>query len=196
MAQLAFLPFLLDNKKIFAWAMKHLLFLPVVLLSLSVVFAADSTTPEPQLSAAAFAQKIAMVDLLEIQLGEVAQKNASLDSVKTFGVHMVEGHTEINEMLTKAAIKSGITIPTKLDAPSEATLQKLSALKGAAFDKAYIPAMVAGHTEVLALVKSFAATSTDPGMKKFAQKLTPMIAHHLAMAEKVQAQMTKDGLLP
>jgi len=176
--------------------MKHLLFLPAVLLSLSVVFAADSTTAAPQLSAEAFAQKIAMVDLLEIKLGGVAQKNASLDSVKTFGVHMVESHTEINEMLTKAATKSGITIPIKLDAPSEATLLKLSGLSGATFDKTYIPAMVTGHTEVLAVVKSFAASSTDPEMKKFAEKLTPIIAHHLAMAEKVQAQMKKDGLLP
>ena len=33
-------------------------------------------------------------------------------------------------------------------------------------------------------------------MKAFAEKITPIIAKHLAAAQKVQAQMQKDGLLP
>jgi len=35
-----------------------------------------------------------------------------------------------------------------------------------------------------------------PATKKFAEKITPIIANHLKAAQKVQAQMQKDGLLP
>ncbi len=185
--------------------MKLLHLLPATLLALSPV-AAPAAAPAPAsccgqmpagtMTCPAFAQKVAMVDLLEIQLGQVAQTNAALPSVKKFGAYMTASHTQINGWLTKVAAECNIPLPTQLDAPSQATLKKLSALKGSAFDKTYIPAMVAGHTQVLAMVKTFAATCPNPTMKAFAQKITPIIAKHLAAAQKVQAQMQKDGLLP
>lgn len=142
-----------------------------------------------------FAATVATVDMLEIKLGQVAQTNASLPSVKKFGAYMVKSHTEINAALTKIAAEEKVAIPTTLDAKHAAILKKLSALKGAAFDKAYIPAMVDGHTKVLAMFKSFCACCTDPAFKKFAVKTTPIIADHLKAAQKVQAEMTKAGLL-
>ncbi|PTX96789.1 hypothetical protein DB345_06300 [Spartobacteria bacterium LR76] len=185
--------------------MKLTRLLPAALLALTPILATAANPapasccgqmPAGTMTCPAFAQKIAMVDLLEIQLGKVAQTNASLPATKKFGAYMVASHTEINARLAKVAAECGIPLPTQLDAPSQATLQKLSALKGPAFDKTYIPAMVAGHTQVLAMVKSFASTCPNPQMKKFAEKITPILAKHLSAAQKVQAQMQKDGLLP
>lgn len=178
--------------------------LPAALLALTPMVATAATPapasccgqmPSGTMTCPAFAQKIAMVGMLEIQLGKVAQTNASLPATKKFGAYMVASHTEIGGWLAKTAAECNIPLPTQLDAPSQATLQKLSALKGPAFDKTYIPAMVAGHTQVLALVKSFASTCPNPAMRKFAEKITPIIANHLKAAQKVQAKMQKDGLL-
>ncbi len=186
--------------------MKLHILLPITLLTFSPLLATAATTPAPAsccgqmpsgtMTCPAFAQKIAMVGMLEIQLGQVAQSNAALPATKKFGAYMVASHTEIGGWLAKTAAECHIPLPTKLDAPSQATLKKLSALKGPAFDKTYIPAMVAGHTQVLALVKSFASTCPNPQMKKFAEKITPIIANHLKAAQKVQAQLQKDGILP
>ena len=147
------------------------------------------------MSTAKFADTVATVDMLEIKLGEVAQTNASLPSVKKFGAHMVESHTQIQTALAKIAAEEKIALPTKLDSKHQAILKKLSALKGADFDKAYIPAMVEGHTKVLAMFQKFSESCSDPAFKKFATKTTPVIANHLKMAKKVQAQMQKDNLL-
>jgi len=147
------------------------------------------------LSAAQFADTVATVNMLEIALGKVAQTNASLPSVKKFGLHMVEGHTKLQADLVKVAAAEKITLPTKLDAKHQAILKKLSAIKGPAFDKAYIPAMVEGHTKVLAMFKNVAASCTDPAVKAYAKKNTKAIAGHLKMAEKVQAEMKKAGQL-
>lgn len=149
----------------------------------------------PTMTIQEFATIAGTVDLMEIKLGQVAQTNASLPSVKKFGAYMVKSHTEINAALAKVAKEEGVTIPTKLDPKHEAIFKKLSALKGPAFDKAYIPAMVAGHTKVLAMIKAFEASCTNPAFKKFAKKTTPIIADHLKAAQKVQAEMTKAGLL-
>lgn len=145
---------------------------------------------------AKFAQTVAMVDLTEIKLGEVSQTNSTNPAVKKFGAYMVKSHTEINNQLRKLVAGTGIAIPVALNQKSSATVAKLSALKGTAFDQTYIPAMVAGHTKVLAMVRSFAASCSDPAFKKFADKLAPVIAKHLASAEKVQASLQKTGELP
>jgi putative membrane protein len=144
---------------------------------------------------AQFADTVATVNTLEIALGKVAQTNASLPSVKKFGLHMVESHTELQAGLVKLAAAEKITLPTKLDAKHQAILKKLSALKGPAFDKTYIPAMVEGHTKVLAMFKNVAASCTDPAVKAYAKKNTKVIADHLKMAKKVQAEMKKADLL-
>jgi putative membrane protein len=187
--------------------MKLLLFCAALFVSPLLTLpanAAASATPETccpdvkvtsSMTIQQFATTAGMVDLMEIKLGHVAQTNASLPSVKKFAAYMVKSHTEINAALAKVAEKEGVTIPTKLDAKHEAILKKLSALKGPAFDKAYIPAMVAGHTKVLAMIKAFESSCTNPAFKQFAKKTTPIIADHLKAAQKVQAEMTKAGLL-
>jgi putative membrane protein len=149
----------------------------------------------PAMTIQQFATTAGTVDLMEIKLGHVAQANASLPSVKKFGAYMVKSHTEIKAALAKVAEQEGVTIPTKLDPKHQAILKKLSALKGPAFDKAYIPAMVTGHTKVLAMLKAFEKSTTNPAFKKFAKKITPIIADHLKAAQKVEAEMTKAGLL-
>jgi hypothetical protein len=44
-------------------------------------------------------------------------------------------------------------------------------------------AMVKGHTEVLSRPRRFSATTADPVLKAFAQKITPIIAMHLHHAK-------------
>lgn len=150
---------------------------------------ADKMTP------AQFAQTVATVDMLEIKLGEVAQTNANLPAVKSFGAYMVKSHTAIGRSLSKVAAAENIALPTALDKKHQAILNKLSALKGTAFDKAYIPAMVEGHTKVLAMFQSFDQCCKDPEFKKFADKTTPIIAAHLKNAKKVQMDLQKLGVL-
>lgn len=151
--------------------------------------------PKSSMTPAEFAATMATVDRLEIALGKVAQTNASFAPVKKFGAYMVKSHTQLSDNLQKVAAAEKIPLPTQLDAKHAAILKKLSALHGAAFDKAYIPAMVEGHTKVLAMLKSFCAACQNPAICKFAKQTTPVIAAHLKAAQKVQAQMTKAGLL-
>ncbi|MEO8205329.1 MAG: DUF4142 domain-containing protein [Chthoniobacterales bacterium] len=135
---------------------------------------------------AQFAQTVATIDMLEVRLGQIALTNSSTPNVKKFGQRMITDHTKINKNLTAVAASQHIPLPTKLDAKHQAMVTKLSALKGAAFDNAYIPAMIAGHTQALAMFKNESATCTNPALKKFAKQTTPIIALHLRLAQIVQ----------
>lgn len=164
-------------------------------LLLPVLLAFASTALSAPLSPQQFVQKVAQVDMLEIALGKVAQKNSNHRDVKDFGFYMVKSHTDINDMLVKSAAKQKIAVPNTLDASGEATLKKLSGLHGKTFDITYIPAMVKGHKGVLLMLKKFTATTSDPVLKKFAMDITPIIAMHLHHAEMVLDEMKKDGEL-
>lgn len=142
-----------------------------------------------------FVATLNQVGLLEIALGKVSQKNSSNKDVKEFGAYMTKSHTQIGKMLKSAAAKQKIPVTKTLNGSNTATLKKLSALTGTAFDTTYIPAMVDGHTEVLAMLKKFSATTSDPVLKKFAQKITPIIAMHLHHAKMVLSDLKKDGEL-
>ena len=167
----------------------------LLVTSASLVFATSSSAVSAPMTPGKFVTTIGQVGLLEIALGKVGQKNSTNDEVKEFAAYMVKSHTQIGKLLSTAAAKQGMKAPQTLDGSGVATLKKLSGLKGTAFDTTYIPAMVQGHTEVLALLKKFAKTTPDPVLKKFAQKITPTIAMHLHHAKMVLADLKRNGEL-
>jgi putative membrane protein len=162
-----------------------------VLVSIACATSAISASLQP----VPFVKEVAQINLLEIALGRVAQKNSTNPDVQHFGFYMVKSHTQINKMLKRSAGQQGIAVPKSLDGSSRATLKKLSALQGTKFDTTYIPAMVQGHTQVLAMLKKFSATTSDPVLADFARKITPIIAMHLHHAKMVLADLKKDGEL-
>ena len=134
-----------------------------------------STKPTPSKSAPAhatstttFVHDLAMASMAEVELGQFASQHASNPDVKSFGDMMVKDHTKANDELKPIAQKLNVTMPTALDAKHKALYDRLSKLQGAAFDKAYIDAMVTGHQEVLTKVRARASapvpksTSTRP----------------------------------
>ena len=65
-------------------------------------------------------------------LGQLAQQNGSAPQVKEFGQRMVTDHGQANEELQRIAQSLNLTLPTEPAAKEQATLKRLSALKGAA----------------------------------------------------------------
>lgn len=128
--------------------------------------------------------KVAQGGMLEVELGKLAQTQASNDAVKQFGTRMVTDHTKANEELSQLASRKGITLGTSLDAKHQAMKDKLSKLNGVAFDKAYMDAMVKDHRTDVAEFKKESSTGQDADVKAFAAKTLPTLEEHLNMAEQ------------
>jgi putative membrane protein len=72
--------------------------------------------------------------MMEVELGQLAQKNGSSGEVKQFGQQMVTDHTRLNDELGNAAKKDGVQVPTDLSAKQRAEIQSLSKVSGKEFD--------------------------------------------------------------
>jgi putative membrane protein len=102
---------------------------------------------------------MSVAGLAEVQLGQMAAKQAQSADVKAFGQMMVKDHTQANKELSQIASKMKIKPASELDQKHKDLAGKLSKLQGAEFDREYMNAMVEGHQEVLSKLSSRAGSS-------------------------------------
>jgi putative membrane protein len=138
-----------------------------------------------------FVTKAMQGSMAEVQLGQLASQNASSQQVKDFGQKMVDDHTKLNEQMKPVAAQLGITPPTSVSPKQQALMTKLQGLNGAAFDKAYVDAMVADHKEDDKDFKAEETSGKNMQVKDAATQGEPVIAEHLQMIEQIQQKMRK-----
>ncbi len=119
----------------------------------------------------------------EVELGKLAQQKASDEKVKSFGSRMQADHGKAGAELQAIATKKGIN-PPKGVGPHAAMRNKLEKTEGAAFDRAYMSAMVEDHAKA---VKAFetATKSGDADVSAFATKTLPTLREHHRMAMEI-----------
>lgn len=167
----------------------------VALLAIPLAFAAHAQTKTTNMPAqagdgpdAAFVTKAAQGGMAEVELSKVAQKNAKSADVKTFATKMVTDHTANNKELATIAAHENIPVPKALDGEHAALRDKLSAMKGAEFDRAYIDAMKTDHQKMDELLKSSQATVSTEELRTFIKKTDPVVEHHLSMAQNLKVK--------
>lgn len=147
-----------------------------------------AATSEPQ-----FVMVAAQSGMGEVELGQLAQQLASNTEVKQFAARMVADHTKANNELKQVAASAQIALPEKTDAVHNALKQRLSQLKGDAFDRDYMDVMVQDHHAAVALFQGEATNGSTPAVKGFAQKTLPTIQEHLKMAQQIAKAVGSKG---
>lgn len=136
---------------------------------------------------------------VDIDVGKLAVGRAHAKDVKEFARLMVEDHTNVNKAAVALAHKLNLTPednPTSrsLKQGGDDNLAKLKALKGEAFDKAYIDHEVAYHEAVLdAVDKTLIPDAQNPNLKALLIKARPTFEVHLEHARHIQSELGKSG---
>jgi putative membrane protein len=137
-----------------------------------------------------FVKKASAGNAAEVKMGELAQSNAESQEVKDFGSQMVKDHGQANMDLEPIAKSHEIAFPAEASEKQKMEYDKLSQLKGAAFDKAYIADAVEDHTKVAKEYQMEQTSVKDPALKAYAEKVTPIVEMHLKMAKELHAKMS------
>ncbi len=138
---------------------------------------------------AKFAVAAAVGGKTEVELGQLAQKNAAAASVKDFGNMMVRDHSAAGDKLKALAMEKGITLPDSLDESGIKIKKKLSAKTGKDFDEAYVDDMIEDHQQDIKEFEGAIATLKDPDLKAFATNTLPALKMHLAAIQKIKKQV-------
>lgn len=136
-----------------------------------------------------FMKKAAEGNQFEIQLAPIAQENAGSDQVKQMAQKIADDHRKANEKLEKIAASQNVALPTK--AVKESEIKKLSKLKGAAFDREYVKAMVRDHKHDIKEFQKEASKGKNPQVKQFASNALPTLREHLQLAERTRTNLNQ-----
>ncbi|MFI6511897.1 DUF4142 domain-containing protein [Streptosporangium sp. NPDC050855] len=142
-----------------------------------------------------FLVKAHQSNLFEIESGRVARQKTTDQSgrpnaatVLELGEMFIADHTRLDATVRQVAGRLGVTLP---DAPAPAQreqLDKVAALNGAEFDRAWITVQIAGHRATLADVDKEIASGASPEVKQIAVTARPAVQRHLDML--LQAEET------
>lgn len=174
-------------------------------LSAGTAWAADSansagapqksaqTTPAAGQSAQAlkghdkvFFEKAAQGGMAEVEFAKLAMERASSADVKAFAETLQRDHTTANQKLMQIAQQKGIEAPEALSPEQRKTIDKLSKLKGDAFDKTFMQeAGMKDHKKDIQLFEKQAKDGKDAQLKAFAEETLPTLKSHLQMAQKI-----------
>jgi len=164
--------------------------LGLALVVMGLARAQDATTSD--LTDDQFVLKASADGLAEVNLGRLAAKQATNPEVKKFGKHMVEDHSKANKELITLANKKRLKVAPTMDATHTQMFRKLSALKGAAFDREYMAGQLKDHKTAVSLFDSQSKNGKDEDLRKWAEKTLPTLREHLKMAQEVHGNLKDD----
>ncbi|HMD34850.1 MAG TPA: DUF4142 domain-containing protein, partial [Vicinamibacterales bacterium] len=134
--------------------------------------------------------------MAEVELGKLAIEKASSDQVKQFGQRMIDDHGKANDELKTIAQQKNITLPTAISAKDKAERDRLTKLSGAAFDRAYMSAMLTDHKKDVSEFRVESTSGKDADIKAFAAKTLPTLEQHLKLAQDANKAVGTSGTKP
>jgi putative membrane protein len=148
-----------------------------------------------------FVQKASVSNQMEVSLANLAEDKAQNDDVKQYAEELARDHEAANRELqaslgggdaTTAQQPGGGVSHGNADAQGKVppemqqTQQKLESTSGAAFDRAYLDAMVKHHQQDIQEFER-AAKSDTAQIRAFAERTLPTLRKHLERAQQLQS---------
>ncbi|MBP0616940.1 DUF4142 domain-containing protein [Jiella mangrovi] len=142
-------------------------------------------TPAPQdvKTAADFVPLAAVGNSFEIETSNLALTKSTDEAVREFARRMNADHSEAAVKLQQAVeqSKSGLAIPTGLDARHQELLNELSAADDGDFDAEYVAMQRQAHEEAVALFSAYSTNGEDGPIKEMAASTLPTLKEHQQM---------------
>ena len=151
---------------------------------------ADSSPSDPEIAHIAYT-----AGALDVEAGKLALAQSRNAAVREFAQQMVRDHEAVNGQALTLVKKLGVTpqdnaTSKALTQKAAETRTKLTALKGAAFDRAYVANEVAFHKTVNGALKSTLIPAADNAeLKSLLESGLILFSEHQAHAEQLAERM-------
>jgi putative membrane protein len=129
----------------------------------------------------------ASVGTAEVDMAELAQRQAGDPAVKAYGRRLAQEHAGINEALTQLAERKHVKLIKAMDPANRTLYEELTHLNGRLFDREYLRAQINIHRMGNALYDSEAQAGEDADVKAFSAKNAPAGVEHLRLAQALLA---------
>jgi putative membrane protein len=127
----------------------------------------------------------------EINVSKVAKDKKIDENVMKFADMMIEQHSanlqQVTDLSTKINVAADETHAVKkFEKNGDKNLTKLSKLDNTKFQKAYIHAMIKGHTDVDHMIAHFEKEAENADLKQYLIDTKKVVEQHLAEAKQLK----------
>jgi putative membrane protein len=128
-------------------------------------------------------------ELLEVQLGQIAEQRAVNPSVRQFAQRMVSDHGRLQSEWTSMASSNGLSINPQSDNSDKAKLAQLTRLTGPEFDRTYMNMIIQGHQDAVSRLQNEGQYAQSAPVRARVANDLPILQQDLSLAQQVGAQV-------
>jgi putative membrane protein len=133
-----------------------------------------------------FLRTVAIDDMTEAHMGQMARDNAAKDPVRDFGQTVADDEMKDYEQVTVLANKTGEHIPKGIDSRKSPAIRTLAEAKHNNFDHEFLRDEIASEQKIIATLQQEANHGTSPEIREWAGKAVGTRQEEL---QKAQALM-------
>ena len=126
-------------------------------------------------------------DLVEIELGKLAQTKGVSAHVKELGKLLETQHTESLNKVKDLAGRKNISIPTAVTEKGQDKYEKLNKETGNDFDEKFIETIADAHKDAIDKFEKAAKDADDEEIRTFATAQLPILNEHLGHAKAAES---------
>jgi putative membrane protein len=145
-------------------------------------------TSENGIEGTVFLEKAAKGNLLEIEMGKLAETKGANKSIKEYGGLLKSDHTKAFTTLKSLAKAKGIKLPESVSSTDAIHFEEMSRMSGESFDKHFVQMMIKDHNKDIEFY-SGVSKSPDTTISVYASKLLPTLQGHLKRATEIAEKL-------
>ncbi|WP_432037904.1 DUF4142 domain-containing protein [Streptomyces cucumeris] len=125
-----------------------------------------------------FLQKVRQANLWEAPAGRLAQSHATSEAVKRAGLHVMDGHSKLDEFVRNTAEALNVSLPDEASEEQQGFVRTLEDAHGADFDKKFANILRGTHGKIFVTIGKVRASTKNSLMRRFASEVNLTVLDH------------------
>jgi predicted outer membrane protein len=130
-----------------------------------------------------FLVKVRQAGLWEIPAGRLAQTHASSEQVKRAGLHLLDGHSKLDQLVREDAKILDVEIPNEATEEQQQWVRDLQNAQGEEFDKLFANVLRASHGKIFATIGEVRAATQNDLIRRHARQANQTVLDHMEVLE-------------
>ena len=130
-----------------------------------------------------FLTKVRQAGLWEMPAGRLAQTHASSEAIKRAGMHLLDGHSKLDQLVREDSEALNVPIPDQATAEQQGWVDQLKKARGRAFDQLFVDLLRASHGKVFITIGEVRASTKNTLVRRLATQTNNTVQDHMDVLE-------------
>ena len=127
--------------------------------------------------------RVRQANLWELPAGRLAQHNASSEQVKRAGLHLIDGHSRLDQIVRELSAALGVPIPNEATEEQQGFVRRMQNSRGEEFDRFFANQLRDAHGKVFVVIAKVRSTTQNSLIRDLAIEANLAVSDHLEVLE-------------